>query len=121
MPVSKIKAPSEQCVEILERALAIWSDPLRRIRGTWKTTARIKDGDFCAMGVLNQAGADVNGVYYYEYAGATNQSDLAGLVGMRDASSVIRTNDSEGKGKGPDAMHARMQEALKRAKESKDV
>jgi hypothetical protein len=103
-----------KCVPILERALEIWKDPKKRTTGAYR---RSMDGSYCALGVLKQATADVNGVSYDEidnHADWVSPDELAGLLGYTDRRPVIKTNDLAHKG--PAKMYARMQEALRRAK-----
>jgi hypothetical protein len=109
-----------KCVPILERALEIWKDPKKRTTGAYR---RSMEGSYCALGVLKQATADVNGVSYGDIDDCTRwgeyicYDELAGLLGYPDRQIVVDTNDRARKG--PAKMYARMQEALARAKGEK--
>jgi hypothetical protein len=116
MQVSKkpIPAPKKQCVEILERAVEIWKNPRRRVRGTWST----QNGAFCVLGAMSQAGAELNGMrHWFEYHDNDSHAldELAGLLGYPNADTAVEIND---KGEGPDFLYERMKDALDRAVEA---
>ena len=86
---------------ILEKAVALWRDPAKRLRGNTKM-----DGRMCAMDVLMEAQSQI-GVYRFDL------DQLAGLVGIPFVR-IIHINDHTPFGQR--YLYWRMKRALKKAR-----